>query len=105
MLSRAAFGCNSNFAGLNCEKSRSDKSCSRKASASSSVVILGTLRFIVPDRRLPKPFPDSEGCKQRASPRGAAYGDQPILEMGVLRVGRDSRLATQKRLDLGNGNA
>ena len=36
---------------------------------------------------------------------GAAYGNQPVLKMGVFQVRGDARIVAQKRLDLGNGNA
>src|SRR6266852_2494308 len=117
MLSRAALVSNSNLTGLNCEKSRSDKSCSRKASASSSVLILGTLRFIAfdllrmhvasahrPDQLLPESLPDGESHEQRTSLFGPADSNQSVLEMGVLEVWGDTRIVAQKRLDLGNRN-
>src|SRR5271167_293191 len=46
MLICSSFFSKSNRAGLNCEKSRSDRSCARNASASLSVLSLGTFFFI-----------------------------------------------------------
>src|SRR5580704_1429501 len=77
---------------LNCEKSRSDKSESRNASASSSVVSLGTRRFISldllgmhitsadgPNKAGPLSDPQSEGYEQSSSSGCPAYGYKPLL--------------------------
>jgi len=48
---------------------------------------------------------DGEGYKQRPPIRGSANGNEPILKMGVLHIGRDKGHTAQKCLDLGNGNA
>src|SRR5258708_31278709 len=46
MFTRAVFFSNSNRTGLNCVKSKADRSCSRNASASLSEASLGTFLFI-----------------------------------------------------------
>src|ERR671918_932447 len=113
MLTRAAFFSNSNRTGLNWEKSRSERSCSRKASASSSVVNLGTFRFIACDLlpvhvagayRSDKPLvvlhPEREGHENRPACRVPPDRDEPVLLRRVMRVGSNARVAAQKRLDL-----
>src|ERR1039458_7049039 len=47
MLICSSFFSNSNRTGLNCEKSSSDRSCARNASACLSVLSLGTFFFFI----------------------------------------------------------
>src|SRR5208282_152266 len=98
-LSDFCFGLNSKRIGLNCEKSRSDKSCSRKASASSSVLNLGTFLFIAfdllavhvaranrTDEKVTISLANCEYHEHRLSPRVAANGDEPLLDPRMLMV-------------------
>src|SRR5215510_14767889 len=93
MLSCSSFFSNSNLASLNCEKSRLDRSCSRNASASSSVLRVGTFFLVIASHLLcmhirgahrtdhPPPLlgPEGKGHKYGAPFLGPSDGNQPVL--------------------------
>src|SRR6478672_2501985 len=103
MLICSSFFSNSNRDGLNCEKSRSDRSCARNASASLSVLSLGTFFFIACDllrvhiagrhradeaSAVFRPYGESD---KHWSPRaGSSYGNHAVLIVRVFRVGRNA---------------
>src|SRR5271157_1590621 len=94
----SSFFSNSNCTGLNCEKSRVDKSWSRNSSAALSVLSLGTCFFIGGDLpgvhvacgdRAYEPTalrrPKSEGHEHSASDAVPSHCDQAVLTVRVLR--------------------
>src|ERR1051325_5600094 len=98
---------------LNWEKSRSDRSDSRKASASSSVLSLGTRRFISldllgmhitsadgPNKASPVPGSKGESDEHRPASGCAAEGHKSRLVGGLSWSRSDLRIPPQARLDL-----
>src|SRR5262245_6319813 len=100
MLSCSSFFSNSNLAGLNCEKSRWERSCSRNASASSSVLSLGTFFLFIARYLLGMHIPSTDrtdhlspllrsegkGHKYRATFGGPADGNQSVLTCGMPQI-------------------
>src|SRR5271157_1339342 len=99
MLTCSSFFSNSNCAGLNCEKSRSDRSRARNASACLSVLSLGTFFFIGGDllrvhvagrHRADEAAavfrPQGEGHKHRPPGAGPSHGNHAVLVVRVLRL-------------------
>src|SRR5208283_4212965 len=118
MLICSSFFSNSNRAGLNCEKSRSDRSCARNASASLSVLSLGTFFFIGcnllrvhiagrhgADETAAVFRPYGEGDKHRPPSAGSSHGNHAVLVVRVLRVWRDAGSVHEQCLNLHDGNA
>src|SRR6056297_3467140 len=101
MVMRAVLGRRSQSSGWNWVKSRSDRSWSRKASASSSVVISGTKRFFISAHlscvhvacadRAQLPRTPTKGDENGAALFGAAYGDEALFLAGVPRIGGHPR--------------
>src|SRR5579862_970154 len=118
MLICSSFFSNSNRAGLNCEKSRLDKSRARNASACLSVLRRGTFFVIgcnllsvhIPGRHrtdeaalvLP---PYREGHEYRPPRAGSSHRNQAVFVHRVLRVGRNERVVRKQALDLQNRDA
>src|SRR5262245_17195881 len=100
MLSCSSFFSNSNRAGLNCEKSRCERSCSRNASASSSLLSRGTFFLFIgrylfgmhipstdrTDHLLPLLRSEGKGHKHGAACRGLAHSNQSVLSGGMTYV-------------------
>src|SRR5271157_2371803 len=118
MLICWSFFSNSNRAGLNCEKSSSDRSCARNASAASSVLSLGTFFFIGVDllrvhvagrHRTNEAAailrPEGEGYKHGPPGGCSPHGNHAVLVLRVFRVGRNAGSVPEQRLDLRDGNA
>src|SRR5580693_466351 len=117
MLICSSFFSNSNRDGLNCEKSRPDRSCARNASASLSVLSLGTFFFIGCDllrvhvagrhRADESPVfrPYGESDKHRPPRAGSSYGNHAVFIVRMFRVGRNAGSVHEQRLNLRDGNA
>src|ERR1022692_4087498 len=79
MLICSSFFSNSNCASLNCEKSRSDRSCARNTSASLSVLSLGTFFFFIGGNLLCVHVAGRPGFERRQQRPGHAHVDLFIL--------------------------
>src|SRR3989337_4207621 len=112
MLIWASFAWNSKRAGLNCEKSSPDKSFSRKASASASVLSFGTC-FIGSDLLFVHVagadgtneysalvIAEGEGNEERSSRLILSNRDEPLLGSGMLHVGRHLWSCHECRLNI-----
>src|SRR6056297_3042979 len=112
MVMRAVLGRRSQSSGWNWVKSRSDRSWSRKASPSSSVVISGTKRFFISDHlscvhvaradRAQPPLAPAESDEDGTALFGAAYGDEALFLAGMPRIGGHPRAMCQSKFDLRN---
>src|SRR5271167_18018 len=118
MLTRSVFGSNSKWTVVNFEKSRSDRSCSRNASASASVFSLGIRLFIGLDLLLMHVtsgdgancqssmlYTKGEGDEDRSPFMIPPEANEPVLMGRVRGIGRDLRRTPQYRFDLRDRHA
>src|SRR5580700_665131 len=119
MLICSSFLSNSNRAGLNCEKSRLERSRARNASACLSVLRRGTFFFLISCNLLGMHIasrhwanelelvfrPNREGYECRPPPVCSPHCNQAVFAPGVLGIGRNAGIVRKQVLNLHNREA
>src|SRR5208283_2343228 len=114
----SSFFSNSNRAGLNCEKSSSDRSCARNASAALSVLSFGTFFFIGGDlirmhvagrhgtnEAAAVLRPQGEGHKHGPPGGCPPHDNHAVFVPRISRIGCNARSVPEQRLYFINRNA